>query len=135
ELAALTGPIPTRAVKSRPPTLRVLGLVDCGLTGDAVATLCRLPALHGLAWLDLSKNDLGDAGALAIAAAPWERLAGLRLYNARVRPEGMRALAAAPSLARLRHLDLQDNAFGDVGVRAIAESPHLGALDRLNING
>jgi uncharacterized protein (TIGR02996 family) len=131
EGAPLTGRIPTSAIKSRGPTLRVLDLERCGLNGAGVAALCALPALRGLTMLDLSQNDMGAVGARAIAAAPWERLTLLRLSEAGIGAEGAAALASSPALASLRHLGLYENGLGDEGMRAIAASPHLGGLNSL----
>ena len=59
--------------------------------------------------LDLSLNDIGDAGA--------------------------QALARAPLLDRLKELLLHLNDFGDAGALAMVESQRLQRLSRLTVSG
>jgi hypothetical protein len=49
----------------------------------------------------------------------------------RLAPDGGRALAQSPNLARPETLLLPNNRLGDEGVRALADSPHLARLVKL----
>jgi hypothetical protein len=87
------------------PRLNSLGL-DCGSLGDeGVRALVSLP--HRWTHLGLRANDIGDAGAVA--------------------------LADSAALTELRWLYLGDNELTDEGVLALARSPHLTALEWLDL--
>ncbi len=84
--------------------LRELRLTRCGLDAEAARRLAQAPSWGRLEVLDLSYNhDFGEAGAVA--------------------------LAAAPALAQLRSLNLSLCGIGE-GARAVAESPHVDGLSR-----
>jgi hypothetical protein len=59
--------------------------------------------------LDLGGNDIGDAGA--------------------------QALAASPHLPRLTHLHLGGNRIGDAGAAALSDSPHRRGLRECSVQG
>jgi hypothetical protein len=75
-------------------------------------------ALPRLAMLDLSCSGIGDAGAKALAQARWTKtLCALRMTDAVLGPEGIRALGAAPAgWESLTSLDLGGNPLGPEGV-------------------
>lgn len=144
--------------------LRRLGLADTGLGGGAggasgLGELLRVPALdlggNGLGPadlkaifagpaggpvrlrdLDLSHNDLGEAGVGVMAESP--TLAGLRslrLAGCNVTDGAAAVLAASPHLGRLAELDLGNNPVGDVGFRAFLEAGGLKGMRRLVVPG
>jgi uncharacterized protein (TIGR02996 family) len=123
------------AVPCRAPTLRVLDLSQNPLTGDDVAALVRWRAVRGLLALKLGETAAGPDGAEAIAAAPWERLRALDLWQCGIDTRGAVALAGSRALAGLEWLSLQDNPLGPDGVMALARSPHLTRLRHLNLAG
>jgi hypothetical protein len=103
-------------------SLRVRGR---GAKLEAPSERCvrHLARLEGLTELDLSGCDVGDEGALAVAAIG--SLVDLDLDDARLTPRGVRALAspAAPR-GHLRRLRLR----GHVGAEGLAA---IGALEQL----
>jgi uncharacterized protein (TIGR02996 family) len=111
-----------------------LDLSSNSITADGAATLLSSPHLGGLARLDLSHDPrIGQGGLEVLAAAGHLRgLRELKLACTFPTAEGVAALAAAPHLARLEHLNLHGNrnplAIGAEGARALADSSHLGRL-------
>jgi hypothetical protein len=87
--------------------------------------------------LDLSHNELGDAGVRVLAGCPHlEGLQLLRLTNCLIGDDGARALATSPHLGRLVVLDLGgNNPITDPGFRAFLDTPHLRHLRRLLVPG
>ncbi len=102
---------------------------------DGMAALAASPYLARLASLNLSRNDIADAGAAALADAPW--LAGVRALNLvenGLSDAGAEALAASPRVSGLHALELGRNWITDRGLRALAGSPHLANLRVLGLD-
>lgn len=142
------------------PGLAKLTLYRVGLDGQAVSVLAgaRLPSLG---WLDLTLNDMGDAGAAALGRASFapdltrlslaetgigptgvaalvqnmSSLVVLDLSGNRIGDEGAQALAAAPALSRVELLRLSSCGIGPEGARAILNSPHLQGAARIALGG
>lgn len=125
-----------------PDLLRVpaLDLTANGLTAAALkAVLARSPISGSgeplavrLAELDLSHNELGEAGARVLAESPL--LAGLkvlRLIGCGIPDDGARAFATSPHLNKLVALDLGNNPVNDTGFRVYLETPQLQSLRKL----
>jgi uncharacterized protein (TIGR02996 family) len=115
--------------------LRVLNLSGTrpGVTGIRALTeeKSRLGRLRGL---DVSDNGLGPVAVKDLAGAPGLRkLQVLNLDKNPVRNAGAIALAKSPHLSELLELDLSDAEIRDAGAVALAESPHLENLLRLNL--
>jgi hypothetical protein len=80
-----------------------LKIVDAAGVGE----LATCPHLAGVESLDLSNNRLMDREiAPILTEQPWVRLAELNLRGNRSGVATLAALASAPRLARLRHIDL-----------------------------
>jgi hypothetical protein len=98
-------------------SLVALHLPACGLDDGAAATLAEALATGGtLTSLDLSGNDVSDAGAVALCAA--------------LLPRPQPTSRSPPPLA---HLDLSDNAIGAVGAAALGHAVS-GAVCLLTLN-
>ncbi len=96
--------------------------------------LLRSPLLQSVHCLDLTSSDLGDPGAMALAASPHAaHLRVLRLDLCGIGVAGIRALAESPHLAGLRELYLGYNNAEDEGAVALARSPHLRQLRVLSL--
>ncbi|MBA3546168.1 MAG: hypothetical protein H0T76_06785 [Nannocystis sp.] len=104
--------------------LRHLDLRTCEL--DDQAALALVNHLKNPESLVLSDNNIGDAGAAAIAARrDWTRLRTLHIYHSGISDDGAVALAAAPQLADLEELWLDHNKIGERGWRALVGSSTL----------
>ena len=110
----------------------------------AVITLISNGSLGNLIVLDLSDNQIGDAGMIALANAikpttenPMGSLANLILLflsGNKIGDEGMKALSSAiasGSLGNLIVLDLSDNHIGDKGMEAFSSAIASGSLPSL----
>ncbi|MBX9702595.1 MAG: leucine-rich repeat domain-containing protein [Silvanigrellaceae bacterium] len=91
-----------------------------------------------LTHLDLSINQIGDAGAQALAAAIANRtnLTHLDLYQNQIGDAGAQALAdALANHTNLTRLDLSKNQIGDAGAQALADAlANHTKLTHLNLN-
>jgi hypothetical protein len=91
------------------------------------------PNLTGLRHISFRGIDPGAAGVEALAANPTlSRLRKLALFHNKLVDKAAAALAAAKHLTNLTHLDLHDNNIGDKGAAALAASeafPNLTVLD------
>jgi uncharacterized protein (TIGR02996 family) len=110
-----------------------LSLNLCRLTITGLEALAAAPGLAGLSGLNLHGNNLNDGAVAALVRAPAFRLEALDLTRNQITDAGARALAASPSLAGLRKLSLWGNQLTDEGFRALVQSPHLVALTHLEV--
>lgn len=79
--------------------------------GPAAQRLFDSPHLDRIVSLDLARNQLGDAEALALAASPHlGQLRWLSLYRNGIGQAGLEAIAASGNLPQLRYLDFDGNA-------------------------
>ena len=105
---------------------------DLGSAG--AEALAKSPHLTNLRELNLSSNGIGEAGAKALAQSPHlTNLRELDLTANGIREAGARALAKSPHLTNLRVLNLEYNKIGPAGAEALAQSPHLTNLRELNL--
>ncbi len=108
-----------------------LRLQKC-LLGDASALpMFSRGRLDALATLDLSHNQLSAASAGALAAAAPAALRALWLYGNPIGDAGAIALAEAPWTRQLVELNLELTGLTDAGAAALVRSPYLGELRRL----
>ncbi len=179
---------PARCLASCPQlqTLLVLQLVDYQIADADLVELARSPYLHHLKKLDLldnsihgqglmslkefaeleylqlSRNQLADAGLVALSAVSFKKLSHLKLDFNRIGDRGISALANSPALrtletltangnligsdgasalaasselSKLRYLDLSNNRIGAKGAVALASSQQLGRLQQLDVSG
>lgn len=118
--------------------LRRVAVLD--LTGNGLDPAGVRAVLAGdggrLAELDLSHNEFGEAGAVAVADSPAAAgLRSLRLAGCGIPDAGVRALAGSPHLDRLTAIDLGNNPAGDPGFRAVLDAPGFRGLRRLVVPG
>ena len=112
--------------------LATIGLQGTNPDRDDLARLGRaFPALRDL---DLERCRIGAAGLAALVAALEVPLVRLRVERNSLGDAGALALAAAPALASLRSLEAGHNRIGHTGAAAIAAAPHLARLERLTLN-
>lgn len=108
--------------------LRHVCLIRCELGDEGAMALASSPALAGVENLDLTGNFVSDRGVHALSTASWPRLTHLLLSDNDVGDSGALALAAAAGWPRLEELHLQRNFIEDHGVLALVESPHRGRM-------
>jgi uncharacterized protein (TIGR02996 family) len=116
--------------------LERLGLAGCGVGGPRLHALPRAAGLLRVPVLDLSGNALGAAALKALLAPPPDvpvRLRELDLSRNDLGEGGARALAESPGLAGLRSLKLSGCGLTDAALRALAASPHLAGLTALDL--
>jgi len=120
-------------------SVRSLGLAGTFSEGvEVVRAVACAPALEGLERLDLSYDDLTDAGANALASSrTLTRLQSLTVRNVNpdrfITAEGVRAIAASPCLHALRRLDLCGHRVGPSGLAALGRSRHLRGLREVDL--
>jgi uncharacterized protein (TIGR02996 family) len=111
-----------------------LTLISCGMDHKGAEALASV-SLPELRRLDLSKNNLGPAGAEALAHAPLAaNLVELTLDSTDLQDRGAAALAAA-SWPMLRTLSLRSNQMTDAGARALATSANLKHVPTIRCQG
>lgn len=80
--------------------LEVLTLQHCKLDAACMRALAKRP-LREMHTLDISINSFGDDGAIAVAAAPWPKLASLNVSGCLIGEAGMRALGKRKGIKRI----------------------------------
>jgi uncharacterized protein (TIGR02996 family) len=116
-------------------TLAELYLDLCSLRAAGVEALAG-GTFPKLTTLDLSRNNLGNRGgvALADAAGSFPALTSLRLWSDNLGPEAVARLARSELLANLTSLDLSDNRIGPAGAAALANSLYLQRISSLVVD-
>jgi uncharacterized protein (TIGR02996 family) len=99
----------------------------------AAAALAASPHLGRLRRLDLTQSYVGPEAAEYLASARFGALNELRLFNDKIGPKGMIALARSPHLVGLTRLDLMGNEIGPKGAKALAGSRFLSNLRWLEL--
>jgi uncharacterized protein (TIGR02996 family) len=123
------------------PRLRELALNDNGhVSGDGVAQLAGSPHLAGLRVLDVSGNDVGDAGVRAVVKSlTLTRLHTFRVFANHIGDAGVAALVGSELFVRLMTrdaaLDLRQNAIGAAGTAALGEAAAAAAVEVIDLSG
>lgn len=106
--------------KGRWPELHTLNLATSGLGSESMKSFQSAEGFGRLLDLDLSDNEVGAAGAIALTRAKW---AGhmIRLNLADCKCVAGAILGGAASLRKLQYLDLTDNPLMPPGVEALLE--------------
>jgi hypothetical protein len=112
-------------------SLHSLAIERCGLTDLGVQALANSPHLSQLGGLFLCNrlgietgplNQIGDAGALALAASPnLGRLEKLDLWNTQVGDRGLEAIVLSPQLTRLSSLTAWETRLTKEGARRLKD--------------
>jgi Ran GTPase-activating protein (RanGAP) involved in mRNA processing and transport len=101
-----------------------LDLRGAGLGPAGVQALVSGDHLRPVVVLNLNRNQIGDAGVIALSVADLRRLRELHLAANAVTDEGAAALATAPFFGRLRTVDFADNLLSPGGPVALMSSPY-----------
>jgi uncharacterized protein (TIGR02996 family) len=114
------------------PGITVLRLKNNNLGNEGAVALAA--ARHPLRTLDVADNHIGDSGVAALTRSPSaSRLGRLDLSTNEIGDDGAIEIARSPTLSQLRVLDLSGNCIGDRGAQALAESSHLSRLEVLRL--
>ena len=96
------------------------------LCADLAPALAASPDVRGLTRLNLSHNQMGDAGVQALATSDHLRaLTALNLTQNSIGDGGAQALAASENLRTLTTLAVGGNVIAARGAQALADSPYL----------
>lgn len=112
--------------------LATLDLTQCGLGADGAQVVLDSTALGSLAQLSLRKNELGLEPAVCVGPALAGTLRRLELSANEIDDAWIRAFVAGPPLA-LTHLGLHSNLLTITGVRAVLAAPALARLEALTV--
>ena len=93
----------------------------------------RHHALHGLRELELYRNDIGAAGARALAWQAGEAITALSLNSNRLGDEGFRHLMGSANLRHIERLYLSHNELRDESLLALTDTPHMTRLRTLDL--
>jgi uncharacterized protein (TIGR02996 family) len=133
------GGVRVLARSSTLPNLRELALNDNRqITGDAVRLLADSPFFAGLRALDLSGNDVNDAGVRAVVESlSFGRLSALKLAENHIGDAGVAVLTGSAlfrrMLARDPRVDLRANAIGPAGVAVLARLPAVASAVAIDL--
>ena len=110
--------------------------IDCCRLGPASAAFFDRAKFPKLRALDLSRNRIERPGleALASGAKNFPALTNLRLWDNRLTPPAVAALADSKVLANVTHLELHENKIGPAGALALANSKYLTNLRELLVD-
>ena len=108
-------PLFARLVRAEP----ALDLSGVGLNAPGVAALANAGPSAGLVALDLSLNDLGDAGVTRLVEGHFDRLARLALAKVGVGDRGARRLVESHLMRGLSSIDLSGNRLTQSGVELL----------------
>ncbi len=129
-------PLATLASRKRLTSLQ-LKYNDLGPEG-AQTLFARADDWTSLRVLDISANEIGDRGTVALARANLKALRWLSISSndpkEQLTARAAVALAEAPSLGNLEGLFLMGHPVGTDGVAALLQSPTLRGLKRLNVS-
>ncbi|MBA2544290.1 MAG: hypothetical protein H0V17_31890 [Deltaproteobacteria bacterium] len=100
---------------------------------EGLATLLASPHWPRLEGLQLLHCAIGDAGAKLLARAALSELQALDLTDNDIGPDGVVALAGSPVLTRLRMLILSRNNVGWGGVAALADAGNRMPLELVEL--
>lgn len=98
-----------------------LDLAGVGLGATGAGAIAHAAPSAALTSLDLSLNDLGDAGVTRLAEGHFDRLAHLSLAKVGVTDRGSRRLAQSHLMPKLRTLDLSGNRMTQSGLNLLNE--------------
>lgn len=104
--------------------------------GQNMPRLAQCPALGHVRKLTFFETPFRATEAEAFARSPY--LGNLREFeipftDTQIGPRGALALANAPTLIRLEHLDLYNHGIGNAGAIALIQAPHLRTLKKFRL--
>lgn len=131
-------PAAAEALARSPVAPRLVGMKwrGCETLKKAGAAALAKGDFRSLRSLDLGSIGMGNEGLKALLAAPWMAgLVSLDLNNNQLKAPAGTLLAESANVASLRVLNLTNNALGDRGVVPVVGSPHLARLQALYLTG
>lgn len=129
------GPRGAEALAGSHLPLRVLDLTDNDIGAAGAAALADSATLDGLQTLLLAGNGIGSDGVGAVSGS--RALGALReldLASNDIGPSGAAALTLSPNVGRLRRLSLARNTLGTQGVELLVHSSPFTALEELDLS-
>jgi uncharacterized protein (TIGR02996 family) len=108
--------------------LKALGVESCTYDEGLSRAIGPAPWLRTLRWLNAGGNGITGRWAKALLDKRPPHLHTLRLGGNDIGDAGARAVAASPGAALLQELDLSYNDIGDEGAAALGASAHLSGL-------
>jgi uncharacterized protein (TIGR02996 family) len=113
-----------------------------GINGEGIAALCEWPQMAKLETLDLTGNQIGEAGLTAVLTSPnTKRLTTLRIrsisdYNFETDEvdEALHTFALAKGDRHFEELDIGENEWSSEAVKGLSNSPALSSLRILSVD-
>lgn len=113
-----------------------------GITGEGIAALCEWPQMAKLETLDLTGNQIGEAGMTAILTSPnTKRLTTLRVrsvsdynYETDEVDDMLHTFGDAKGDRQFEELDIGENEWSAPGVKGLKDCPALASLKILSVD-
>ncbi len=103
-----------------------LGLASTGITAKGAAVVIGPDSVYGLNSLDLSHNELGDEGVIALFESPYTSyMEAITLNDVGATDKAAAAIAAHVHAKDMTYMELMGNSFSDEAKAAMRANPHL----------
>lgn len=113
-----------------------------GINGEGIAALCEWPQMAKIETLDLTGNQIGEAGMTAILTSPnTKRLTTLRVrsvsdynYETDEVDDMLHTFGDAKGDRKFEELDIGENEWSTAGVKGLKDCPALASLKILSVD-